>query len=183
MTTPVSTASSTRWTTSSILTPSSRSPTPAGSTPASEQPDLKATWKLTVEGPSHWIVDIQLDDPRARRTCARVSAGGVPPPNRSRPTSRRWSQSCTTWCATCTSASHGDYPTRRVLPQVVAQYLDVEDIFIITAGFEFFERNFEMPRVRQVRPALFCPGVHAGAMENARLCHLPRGLHLPLAGD
>ena len=97
-----------------------------------------------------------------------MSAGGSsPPPNRSRPTSRRWSQARTTWCATY-SGPHGDYPLGVFCRKSLAQYLDVEDILLITRqGFEFFERNFEMPYAFGKYDQLFVPEFNAGAMENA----------------
>ena len=133
-----------------------------------EQPDLKATWKLTVEGPSHWIV---------------TSNSTTPEPTDVREGVSRWEFPATKPISTYITAlvagpyhvvrdvysgPHGDYPLGVFCRKSLAQYLDVEDILLITRqGFEFFERNFEMPYAFGKYDQLFVPEFNAGAMENA----------------
>ena len=132
-----------------------------------EQPDLKATWKLTVEGPSPLDRDIQLDDPEP--TDVRVSASGS---SRRKPISTY-----------ITALVAGPVPrgarrvlrllrrlsTRRVLPQSRwrACHLDVEDILLIHGGVQVLRHNFRMPYAfGKLRPVVR-PEFNAGAMENA----------------
>ena len=120
-----------------------------------DQPDLKATFTLTVLAPADWKV---VSNSRARCgrasrcTAARRCAGTSRRPRGCRPTSPRWSPARTTWCGTSTTASTLGLYCRASL----AQYLDADAIFEVTKqGFDFFHRVFgyRVP-VRQVRPAV-----------------------------
>ncbi|MCU0299606.1 MAG: aminopeptidase N, partial [Candidatus Nanopelagicales bacterium] len=133
-----------------------------------EQPDLKATWQLTVEGPSHWVV---------------TSNTATPEPTQVREGVSRWEFAATKPISTYITAlvagpyhvvrdvysgPNGDYPLGVFCRKSLAQYLDVEDILLITRqGFEFFERVFEMPYAFDKYDQLFVPEFNAGAMENA----------------
>jgi aminopeptidase N len=133
-----------------------------------EQPDLKAAWQLSVEGPSHWVV---------------TSNTATPEPSSVREDVSRWEFPATKPISTYITAlvagpyhvvrdvysgTHGDYPLGVFCRKSLAQYLDVEDILLITRqGFEFFERHFEMPYQFDKYDQLFVPEFNAGAMENA----------------
>ena len=81
------------------------------------------------------------------------------------------------------SGPHGDYPLGVFCRKSLAQYLDVEDIFSSHGrGSSSSSATRDALRVRQVRPVVR-PGVQCRRDGERGLCHLPRGLHLPLAGD
>ncbi|HQR80677.1 MAG TPA: aminopeptidase N [Actinomycetota bacterium] len=133
-----------------------------------EQPDLKAPWQLTVEGPSHWVV---------------TSNSPTPEPSAVRDGVSRWVFPATKPIPTYITAlvagpyhvvrdvysgPNGDYPLGVFCRKSLAEYLDVDDILLITKqGFEFFERTFEMPYAFGKYDQLFVPEFNAGAMENA----------------
>ncbi|MEZ5186571.1 MAG: aminopeptidase N [Candidatus Nanopelagicales bacterium] len=133
-----------------------------------EQPDLKATWQLTVEGPSHWVV---------------TSNATTPEPTTVRAGVNRWEFPATKPISTYITAlvagpyhvvrdvysgPNGDYPLGVFCRKSLAEYLDVEDILLITRqGFAFFEEAFEMPYAFEKYDQLFVPEFNAGAMENA----------------
>ena len=133
-----------------------------------EQPDLKAPWQLTVAGPSHWVV---------------TSNAATPEPTEVRDGVSRWEFPATKPISTYITAlvagpyhvvrdvysgPNGDYPLGVFCRKSLAEHLDVEDILLITRqGFEFFERNFEVPYPFGKYDQLFVPEFNAGAMENA----------------
>ena len=133
-----------------------------------EQPDLKAAWQLTVEGPSHWVV---------------TSNSPTPEPTTVRDGVSRWEFRTTKPLSTYITAlvagpyhvvrdvysgPHGDYPLGVFCRTSLAEYLDVDDILLVTKqGFEFFERVFEVPYAFEKYDQLFVPEFNAGAMENA----------------
>ena len=133
-----------------------------------EQPDLKAPWQLTVEGPSHWVV---------------TSNSPTPEPTEVRDGVSRWEFPATKPLSTYITAlvagpyhvvrdvysgPHGDYPLGVFCRTSLAEHLDVDDILLVTKqGFEFFERVFEVPYAFEKYDQLFVPEFNAGAMENA----------------
>lgn len=133
-----------------------------------EQPDLKASFQLTVQGPSHWVV---------------TSNAATPEPSPVREGVSRWQFMPTKPISTYITAlvagpyhvvrdvyagAHGDYPLGVFCRKSLAEYLDVDDILLITRqGFEFFERVFEMPYAFEKYDQIFVPEFNAGAMENA----------------
>ncbi|MBK6762867.1 MAG: aminopeptidase N [Micrococcales bacterium] len=133
-----------------------------------EQPDLKAPWQLTVEGPSHWVV---------------TSNSPTPEPTEVRDGVSRWEFPATKPLSTYITAlvagpyhvvrdvysgPHGDYPLGVFCRTSLAEHLDVDDILLVTKqGFEFFERVFEVPYAFGKYDQLFVPEFNAGAMENA----------------
>ena len=78
---------------------------------------------------------------------------------------------------------HDGIPLGVYCRQSLAEYLDADEILEVTKqGFDFFHALVRHPvPVRQVRPALRA-GVQRGRDGERRLRHLPRGLHLPVAG-
>ncbi len=133
-----------------------------------EQPDLKATFALTVTAPAHWQV---------------ISNAPTPEPDRVADGVARWrftrtprlSSYVTALVAGPYTATHGEYVDEgRKVPLAVycrrslAEFLDGEDILELTRqGLEFFERLFDYPYPFEKYDQLFVPEFNAGAMENA----------------
>ncbi|GDX32141.1 aminopeptidase N [Actinomycetes bacterium] len=133
-----------------------------------EQPDLKATFALTVTAPSHWKV---------------ISNSPSPDPEVVTATTSRWSFAATPRLSTYITAlvagpyhevrdsysgTFGTYPLGIFCRNSLAAYLDPEDIFDLTkAGFEFFEKQFQIGYPFGKYDQLFVPEFNAGAMENA----------------
>jgi len=133
-----------------------------------EQPDLKAAFALTVTAPSHWKV---------------ISNSTSPDPEMITPTTSRWTFEATPRMSTYITAlvagpyhevrdsytgTFGTYPLGIFCRNSLEQYLDPEDIFDLTkAGFEFFEKQFQIGYPFGKYDQLFVPEFNAGAMENA----------------
>ena len=133
-----------------------------------EQPDLKAAFALNVTAPSHWKV---------------VSNSPSPDPEMITPNTSRWTFEATPRMSTYITAlvagpyhevrdsytgTFGTYPLGIFCRNSLAQYLDPEDIFDLTkAGFEFFEKQFQIGYPFGKYDQLFVPEFNAGAMENA----------------
>ena len=117
-----------------------------------EQPDLKAPWQLTVTGPSDWVVTSNSATPDAEPVREGVS---------------RWEFPATKPISTYITAlvagpyhvvrdvyegEHGTYPLGVFCRKSLAEYLDSDDILLITKqGFEFeagrgrlFGQRFDM---------------------------------------
>ncbi len=133
-----------------------------------EQPDLKATFQLTVTAPAHWQV---------------VSNAPTPEPEPAGENTATWSFEATPRMSTYITAlvagpyhvvrdeysgPHGTYPLGVFCRASLAQYLDADDIFELTKqGFAFFEEQFDVPYPFAKYDQLFVPEFNAGAMENA----------------
>ncbi len=133
-----------------------------------EQPDLKAEFELRVTAPAHWQV---------------VSNSPTPEPTAVREGVARWEFDATPVMSTYITAlvagpyhrvddvyegAHGSYPLGVYCRSSLAQYLDVDDILLITKqGFAFFEEQFKVPYPFAKYDQLFVPEFNAGAMENA----------------
>lgn len=133
-----------------------------------EQPDLKATFQLSVIAPKHWKVisnavtpaPVELGEAKARWDF---------------PTSLRMSTYITALVAgpyyevrDSYTGAFGTYPLGVFCRTSLAEFLDPEDIFLITKqGFEFFEQQFGVAYPFVKYDQLFVPEFNAGAMENA----------------
>ena len=133
-----------------------------------EQPDLKATFQLTVTGPAHWQV---------------VSNSPTPDPVPVADGVSRWSFAPTPRISTYITAlvagpyhrvsdsytgPYGTYPLDLYCRTSLAQYLDPDEIFAITKqGFAYFEEQFGVGYPFAKYDQLFVPEFNAGAMENA----------------
>ena len=133
-----------------------------------EQPDLKATFQLSVTGPSHWKV---------------ISNAVTPQPTEIAPDVSRWEFAASEVMSTYITAlvagpyfevrdsytgSFGTYPLGVFCRTSLAQYLDADDIFLLTKqGFAFFEQQFGVGYPFGKYDQLFVPEFNAGAMENA----------------
>jgi aminopeptidase N len=133
-----------------------------------EQPDLKATFQLTVAAPSHWKV---------------VSNSPTPEPEVEDDGSATWTFEPTPRISTYITAlvggayhrvadsytgKFGTYPLDVFCRESLAQYLDSDDILTVTKqGFAYFEEQFGVAYPFEKYSQLFVPEFNAGAMENA----------------
>ena len=132
-----------------------------------EQPDLKATFTLTVTTPAHWKVI-------SNSPMAQVVEHGA---------TNTWSFEPTPTISTYITAlvagpyfevrdeysgPYGTYPLGIYCRQSLAEYLDSDEIFEVTKqGFAFFEDQFKVGYPFAKYDQLFVPEFNAGAMENA----------------
>ncbi len=133
-----------------------------------EQPDLKATFQLTVTAPSHWKV---------------VSNSPSPAPTVHGDGTATWAFDATPRISTYITAlvagpyhrvsdtysgPYGTYPLDVYCRESLAEYLDSDEIFTVTKqGFAYFEEQFGTPYPFAKYDQLFVPEFNAGAMENA----------------
>ncbi|WP_067468474.1 aminopeptidase N [Nocardia amamiensis] len=131
-----------------------------------DQPDLKATFDLTVTAPADWqvvsnsaVVETLAADPGKHvfHTTPRMStylvaliAGPY----------ARWTDVYTD--------EHGSIPLGLYCRSSLAEYMDAERLFTETKqGFGFYHGNFGVPYAFGKYDQLFVPEFNAGAMENA----------------
>jgi aminopeptidase N len=135
-----------------------------------DQPDLKATFQLTILAPHDWAVFSNAVTPEPREVAGRIDA-------------RAWAFEPTPPVSTyITALVAGAYHVERseyrrgdlVIPMAVAcrqslaPHLDAEEIFDVTRrGFDFFLELFDCPYPFTKYDQLFVPEYNAGAMENA----------------
>jgi aminopeptidase N len=133
-----------------------------------EQPDLKATWQLTVTGPSHWKV---------------VSNSPTPDPVVHGDGTSTWSFEPTPRISTYITAlvagayhrvsdsytgRYGTYAMDVYCRESMSEFLDADEILTVTKqGFAFFEEQFQTPYPFAKYDQVFVPEYNAGAMENA----------------
>ena len=130
-----------------------------------DQPDLKATFELTVTAQDDWEVISNM-----------APAG---PPEAAGPGRQRWRFPATPLLPTYITAvaagpyhvvrqEHDGIPLGVFCRQSLAQYLDPDEIFEITRqGFDFYQREFQRRYPFGKYDQLFVPEFKAGAMENA----------------
>ena len=133
-----------------------------------EQPDLKATFQLTVTAPDHWQV---------------VSNSPTPEPAPAGEGKGRWEFAPTPRISTyITALVAGPYHVarsehtgkERTIPlglfcrRSLAEHLDADELFDVTRkGLTFFEDVFGLAYPFEKYDQLFVPEFNAGAMENA----------------
>ncbi|WP_237573399.1 aminopeptidase N [Mycolicibacterium lacusdiani] len=138
-----------------------------------DQPDLKATFDVTVTAPAHWQVI---------SNGATVSADGAAPAATSGSaavhtfaTTPRMSTYLVAliagpyarWDDVYTD-EHGDIPLGIFCRASLSEFMDHERLFTETKqGFGFYHRNFGVPYAFGKYDQLFVPEFNAGAMENA----------------
>ncbi|MBU4213339.1 MAG: aminopeptidase N [Actinobacteria bacterium] len=134
-----------------------------------DQPDLKATFELTVTAPAGWTV-VSNEAPDGEPTATEDGAVWHFPPTPPLATY------VTAVVAGPYHAVHGELTSSdgRTIPLGVycraslAPYLDAPDVMAVTrAGFVFFEEAFGRPYPFSTYDQLFVPEFNAGAMENA----------------
>ena len=128
-----------------------------------DQPDLKATFDVTVKAPSHWQVisngataSVQdgthtfVTTPKMSTYLVALIAGPY----------TRWDD--------VYSDGHGEIPLGIFCRSSLAEYMDAERLFTETKqGFGFYHKNFGEPYAFGKYDQLFVPEFNAGAMENA----------------
>ncbi|HEY7052328.1 MAG TPA: aminopeptidase N [Mycobacterium sp.] len=128
-----------------------------------DQPDLKATFDVTVTAPAHWQVvsngapvDVSngvhtfATTPRMSTYLVALIAGPY----------ARWDDVYTD--------EHGDIPLGIFCRASLAEFMDAERLFTQTKqGFGFYHENFGVPYAFGKYDQLFVPEFNAGAMENA----------------
>ena len=124
-----------------------------------DQPDMKATFELSVVAPERWVVV-------SNTTPSRSGSG-------------EWTFPATVPISTYITAvvtgdyasfhdKHGDIPLGLFCRQSLAEYLDTEELFEITKqGLDFFVWRYGYPYPFGKYDQLFVPEFSAGAMENA----------------
>ncbi|MGB3770385.1 MAG: aminopeptidase N [Rhodococcus sp. (in: high G+C Gram-positive bacteria)] len=133
-----------------------------------DQPDLKATFDLTVTAPNGWAV---ISNAAAAQT-SDESSGAVRHVFETTPKMStylvaliagpyaKWTDSY--------QDDHGTIPLGIYCRASLAEYMDYDRLFTETKqGFEFYHRNFGVPYAFGKYDQLFVPEFNAGAMENA----------------
>jgi aminopeptidase N len=128
-----------------------------------DQPDLKATFDVSVAAPAHWQVisngaTVSVRDgvhmfattPRMSTYLVALIAGPY----------ARWDD--------VYSDEHGEIPLGIFCRASLGEFMDAERLFTETKqGFGFYHRNFGVPYAFGKYDQLFVPEFNAGAMENA----------------
>ena len=136
-----------------------------------DQPDMKATYELTVRAPQAWYVVSNM----APDTVPSTTGGGVP----SADGVNTWHFPPTPLMATYIThvsagpwhivrSEHDGIPLGIFCRQSLARYLDPDEIFEITRqGFDFYHKAFGIKYPFGKYDQLFVPEFKEGAMENA----------------
>lgn len=128
-----------------------------------DQPDLKATFDLSVTAPQHWqvvsngaTVNVEggmhtfATTPRMSTYLVALIAGPY----------ARWDD--------VYSDEHGEIPLGIFCRATLAEFMDAERLFTQTKqGFGFYHKHFGVPYAFGKYDQLFVPEFNAGAMENA----------------
>jgi aminopeptidase N len=137
-----------------------------------DQPDLKATYELSVTAPDGWrvISNVAPDvTPPATGTTGATGAGGTAywhfPPTPVMPT---YITALAAGPYHVVTAEHDGIPLGIYCRASLARYLDPEEIFEVTRqGFDFFHGAFGVRYPFGKYDQLFVPEFKEGAMENA----------------
>jgi aminopeptidase N len=134
-----------------------------------EQPDLKATFELTVLAPSGWtvIANSIADEPQPIEGRDGFSSWHFPPT----PRVSTYLTSLVAGEYAVVTDSHttksGELPMSILVRQSLKEHLDAERIFDTTkAGFDIFEKHFEYAYPFGKYDQAFVPEYNMGAMEN-----------------
>ncbi|OPG08220.1 aminopeptidase N [Microbispora sp. GKU 823] len=138
-----------------------------------DQPDLKATFELTVLAPGDWEVVSNaapdavepLEEHRGRHGTLQAAKRWHFPPT---PVMSTYITALIAGPYTVVRDEHDGIPLGIYVRRSLAQYLDPENIFEVTKqGFDFFHRVFGLRYPFGKYDQLFVPEFNAGAMENA----------------
>ncbi len=131
--------------------------------PCFDQPDIKATYQLSVTAPAGWeviansrqLTATPLDDDRTRREFEQT-----------RPFSTYlFALIAGPYHATLTT--HGDTPIGLYCRKSLVKYLDADNIFALTRqGLDFYAGFFDLPYPFGKYDQVFVPEFNSGAMEN-----------------
>ena len=148
-----------------------------------DQPDLKATYDVTVTAPAHWQVisngaTVAVEEhgkskvhtfattPRMSTYLVALIAGPY----------ARWDD--------VYADEHGEIPLGLFCRSSLAEFMDAERLFTETKqGFGFYHRNFGVPYAFGKYDQLFVPEFNAGRDGERRRGHVLGGLRLPRQGD
>jgi aminopeptidase N len=132
-----------------------------------DQPDLKASFELTVIAPAPWVV--------VANTQADIETAGNAKAHKFRPTARISSYLVAliagpyaNWSDTYSDKA-GDIPLRIFCRTSLRESMDrdAEQLFALTkAGFAFYHKIFDVTYPFGKYDQVFCPNYNAGAMEN-----------------
>ncbi len=129
-----------------------------------DQPDLKATFDVTVKAPSHWQV---ISNGATVSNDGGVHTFATTPPKMSTYLVALIAGPYARWDDVYTD-EHGEIPLGLFCRSSLAEYMDAERLFTETKqGFGFYHRNFGVPYAFGKYDQLFVPEFNAGAMENA----------------
>ncbi|RKS73813.1 aminopeptidase N [Motilibacter peucedani] len=132
-----------------------------------EQPDLKATFTLTVTAPAHWQVVSVSATPESEPTGDGVATWRFAP-------TPRLSSYVTALVAgpyavvrSSLTSRKGSVPAAVFCRRTLAEHLDADEILLLTQqGFDFYEEAFDLAYPFEKYDQLFVPEFNAGAMEN-----------------
>src|SRR3954452_20936964 len=133
-----------------------------------DQPDLKATFRFSVDVPQHWVVVSNMPGEQDHAVAeAEPSWQGrwefEPTPRQS-----SYITALVAGPYHVVSDEHDGIPLRIFCRKSLSQFLDAEEIFAVTRqGFDFFHRVFDYRYPWPKYDQLFVPEFNAGAMENA----------------
>lgn len=138
-----------------------------------DQPDLKASFELTVLAPSHWeVVSNAAPDAAEELAGHRGRHGALQAARRWHfPPSPVMSTYITALCAGPyhkVTSEHDGIPLGLYCRASLAEHLDADNLFEVTRqGFDFFHKVFGVRYPFGKYDQLFVPEFNAGAMENA----------------
>ena len=134
--------------------------------PCFDQPDLKATFQLSVIAPSHWEIISNSPLKEAKPLGDKKQWDFLPTP--------RVSTYITALVAGPYSHVHDEYRGQKTVPlgiycrKSLAKYLDPEEIFLVTKqGFEYFEKVFGLAYPFEKYDQIAVVDFNWGAMENS----------------
>lgn len=134
-----------------------------------DQPDLKATFAVTVTAPSHWEVVSNGATVRAGRndTTDTTTHTFAVTPRMSTYLVALIAGPYAVWRDSY-SDEHGQIPLGLFCRKSLSEFMDSERLFTETKqGFGFYHNNFGVPYAFGKYDQLFVPEFNAGAMENA----------------
>jgi aminopeptidase N len=132
-----------------------------------DQPDLKATFDVTVTAPSHWQVISNGATVSAEEDAKVTVHTFATTPKMSTYLVALIAGPYARWDDVYTD-EHGEIPLGLFCRSSLAEYMDAERLFAETKqGFGFYHRNFGVPYAFGKYDQLFVPEFNAGAMENA----------------
>jgi aminopeptidase N len=129
-----------------------------------DQPDLKATFELSVAAPAGWKVISNMASDAARPAAEGTARWHFPPT----PVLPTYITAIAAGPYHEVTAEHDGIPLGIYCRQSLAPYLDPDELFEITRqGFDFYQRAFAARYPFGKYDQLFVPEFKAGAMENA----------------
>ncbi|OBF52765.1 aminopeptidase N [Mycolicibacterium monacense] len=138
-----------------------------------DQPDLKATFDVTVTAPAHWEVvsngalEGSRDDRAAQANGGTKTHVFVQTPRMSTYLVALIAGPYARWDDLYRD-EHGEIPLGLFCRKSLAEFMDAERLFTETKqGFGFYHNNFGVPYAFGKYDQLFVPEFNAGAMENA----------------